>query len=174
MEKRAYDNSNREKAALLRRTLRDLEEPREQAPLKIPKVQRPRRIRGASERRALLPANLTCPSCGEQILASKSWVVGQAIHRGLEPECKRCWAVRLAAGPLPPYLPPVESPIAKAIREAEGLPAPVAPTEPEREPGESKQRAAQRVRSEHTDISEFRRLMGDDSLDDEPAISDEF
>lgn len=86
-EKRAYDNSRREQLALLRSAARALDDPPPEERERLP-----RRVRQYRKRRSKLPDDMRCPMCNEVTTASKSWVVGAAIKRGLKPQCKRCWA----------------------------------------------------------------------------------
>lgn len=145
VEKRAYDNSRRRQAAILRAAARALEEPE-----KEPEEKLPRRQLGKMKRRAKIPKDLKCPTCSNVTLASKSWVVGAALKRGLQPECKSCWAIRIKVG-LPPLVPLPESELERTLREADGLPAPTAEeleAEATRQPGETKREARLRVRNE--------------------------
>lgn len=147
VEKRAYDNTRRRQAAILRAAQRALENPP-----KEPKEREPRRERNPAKRRAAIPADRRCTTCGDITLASKSWVVGAALRRGLKPCCKACWSAMLREGTLPPILAEQETPAARALREAQGLPPPPPKVVEELEvvklPGESKRKARQRMRAE--------------------------
>lgn len=118
-DKRAYDNTRRKQAQILRAMQRALTE--EPPDAREPKGRR--RLR-RDQRFEKIPRNLVCPKCGVRNTTSKSWVVGKALTRGLPVQCKTCWTALLKEGPLPPEIVGIESDLEKARREAEGLPPP--------------------------------------------------